>query len=60
MLLVSGRDTISYPFNKSKLSALNELVSGDFPGLFQVLGEEDATYADLMDTCQRFFAAMHG
>ena len=25
-----------------------------------MLGEEDATYADLMDTCQRFFAAMYG
>ena len=60
MLLVSGRDTVSYPFNKGKLSVLNVLKSGDFPGLFQVLGEEDATYADLRDTCQRLFAAMYG
>ena len=43
MYALSGCDTVSYPFNKGKLSALNVLKSGDFPGLFQVLGEEDAT-----------------
>ena len=36
------------------------LKSGDFPVFFQVLGEEDAAYADLMDTCQMFLAAMYG
>ena len=60
MHALSGCDTVSYTSNKGKLRALNVLKSDDFPGLFQVLGEEDATYADLMDTGQRFFAAMYG
>ena len=57
---LSGCDTVSYPFNKGKISALNALQAGDFPGLFEVLGEEDATDVDLMETGQRFFAAMYG
>ena len=60
MHTLSGCDTVSYPFNNGKLSALNVLKSGDFPGPFQVLGDIDATYADLMDTDQRLFAAMYG
>ena len=48
------------PFNKGKISALNTLQAGDFPGLYQVLGEEDATRSDLMETGQRFFAALYG
>ena len=47
MHALSGCDTVSYTFNKGKLSALNVLKSGDFPRSFQVLGEEDATYAIL-------------
>jgi len=60
MHALSGCDTVSYPFNKGKISALNALQAGDFPGLFEVLGEEDATDVDLMETGQRFFAAMYG
>jgi len=57
---LSGCDTVSYPFSKSKMSALNTLKAGDFPGLYQVLGEEDATNSDLMETGQKFFTAMYG
>ena len=46
--------------NTGKISALNTLQAGDFPGLYQVLGEEDATHSDLMETGQRFFAALYG
>ena len=48
------------PFNKGKVSALNTLQAGDFPGLYQVLGEVDATRSDLMEIGQRFFAALYG
>ena len=37
----SGCDTVSYPFNKGKIIALNTLQAGDFPGLYQMLSEED-------------------
>jgi len=37
--ILSGCDTVSYPFNKGKMSALDTLQAGDFPGLYQVLGE---------------------
>lgn len=60
MHAISGRDTVSYPFNKGKISALNALKAGDFPGLFDVIGEEDATNVDLLDTGHQFFAAMYG
>ena len=48
MHVLSGCDTLSYPFNKGKISALNNLQAGDFHGLYQVLGEADATHSDLM------------
>jgi len=60
MHALSGCDTVSYPFNKGKISALNVLKEGDFPGLFEVLGEEDATHEDLMNTGQQFFTALYG
>ena len=60
MHVLSGCDTVSYPFNKGKISALNTLQAGDFPGLYQVLGEEDATHSDLMETGQRFFTVLYG
>ena len=56
--VLSGCDTVSYHFNK--ISALNILQAGDFPGLYQVLGEEDTTHSDLMETGQRFFTAVYG
>ena len=35
--VLSGCDTVSYPFSKGKISALNCLQADDFTGLFQVL-----------------------
>ena len=43
-----GCDTVSYPFGKGKASVLKTLKAGNFPGLFDVLGEESATHAGLM------------
>lgn len=57
---ISGCDTVSYPFGKGKISALKILKAGHFPGLFDVLGEEGATEADLMDVGQKFFSALYG
>ena len=60
MHVLSGCDSVSYPFNTGTISALNTLQAGDFPGLYQVLGEEDATSSHLMETDQRFFADLYG
>ena len=57
---LSGCDTTSYPYGKGKISALNTLLAGDFPGLSDVLGEVGATHADLMDAAQPYFIAMYG
>jgi len=48
MHVLSGCNSVSYPFNKSKISVLNNLQAGDIPGLCQVLDEEDVTRSDLM------------
>jgi len=60
MHVLSGCDTVSYPSSMGKISTLNTLQAGNFPGLYQVLGEEDATHSDLMETGLRFFAALYG
>ena len=39
---LTGCHTTSFPFNKGNVSALSVLAAGDFPGLFNVLGKEDA------------------
>ena len=52
MHCISGYDTVSYPFGKGKVSALNTLLSEIFPGLSDKLGEIDATPADLLETEQ--------
>ena len=57
---LSGCDTDSYPFGKVKASVLKTLKAGNFPGLFDVLGEESATHADLMAVGQHFFAVLYG
>ena len=36
---LSGCDTVSYLFGKGKASVLKTLKAGNFPGLFDVLGE---------------------
>ena len=60
MHAISGCDTVSYPFNKGKISDLNILKAEEFTALYEVLGEENATDAELMETGRRFFTAMYG
>ena len=57
---ITGCDTVSYPFGKSKASMLKTLKEGDFPGLFDVLGEEGASQEDLMAVGEQFFVALYG
>jgi hypothetical protein len=59
MHALSGCDTTSYPFGKGKISALNTLLAGDFPGLADVLGEVSTTQADLMEAAKPFFNALY-
>jgi len=54
-----GCDSVFYPFGKCKASILKTLIAGIFPGLFDILGEESATHADLMAVGQQFFAGLH-
>ena len=60
MHAVTGCDTVSYPFNKGKLTALSKLREGNFPELYSVVGEETAMLEDLLKTGQTFFAALYG
>ena len=57
---LSACDTDSYPFGKDKASVLKTLKAGNFPGLFDVLGEESATHEDLMAVGQHLFAVLYG
>ena len=57
---LSGCDTVSYSFGKGKGSVLEALKAGNFPGLFDVLGEESASHADLMAVGELFFVALYG
>ena len=57
---LTGSDTTSYLYGKGKVSALKTLRAGDFPGLYSVLGERDATHAQLMEAGQTFFCALYG
>ena len=49
MHALTGCDTSSFPFNKSKVSSLRVLEAGYFPGLFHVLREEDTMQWDLLE-----------
>ena len=60
MHAVTGCDTVSYPFNKGKLTALSKLREGNFPELYSVVGEETAMLEDLLRRGQTFFAALYG
>ena len=48
MHALSGCDAVSYPNGKGKVYALKVLNQTDITALDSVLGEEDATYSDLM------------
>ena len=39
--VLSGCDTVSCPLSKAKIGALNSLQAGDFPDLFQMLGDNE-------------------
>ncbi len=60
MHALSGCDTVSYPTGKGKISALKVLNQTDIAGLDSVLGEENATYSDLMATGTAFFLNLYG
>ena len=60
MHALSGCDTVSYPFNKSKVAALNVLKAGNFPNVFDTLGEEGVSLDSVRETGRQFFAALHG
>lgn len=59
MHVLSGCDTTSYPYGKGKITALNTLLAGDFPGLADVLGEVGTTQTDLMEAANPFFSALY-
>ena len=58
-LALSGCDTVSYPIGRGKASVLEDTEAGNFPGLFDILGEDSATNADLMAVGQQFFAVLY-
>ena len=60
MHAVTGCDTVSYPFNKGKLTALSKLREGNFPELNYVVREETATLEYLLRMGQTLFAALYG
>ena len=45
----TSSDTTSYLYGKGKVSALKTMRAGNFPDLYSVLGEGDATHAQLME-----------
>ena len=60
MHALTGCDTTSFPFNKGKVSALSVIEAEDFPGLFHVLGEDDAMRWDLLEVGLSFVCALYG
>ena len=54
---LSGCDTVSYPCGKGKTSAI-KLLYINIPGLDQVLGQPDATHAQLKATADSFYTPM--
>jgi len=56
---LSGCDTVLYSYGKGKVSALNTLLTGDFPRIANELGEVKATHADLMEAAQTYFCALY-
>ena len=59
MHALSGCDTTSYLYGKGKTRALNTLLSGNFPGLANVMGEIDITPADLMKAVNPVITALY-
>ena len=59
MHALSGCDTTSYLYGKGKTRALNTLLSGNFPGLADVIGEIDITTTDLMEAVNPFVTSLY-
>ena len=59
MHALSGCDTVPYPFNKGKVAALNVLKAGNFPNVFDTLGEEGVSPDSVRETGRQFFAALY-
>ena len=59
MHTLSGCDTTSNPYSKGKARALNTLLSGNFPGLADIVGEVNATQVELMEAVKPFFTALY-
>ncbi|MCG7883058.1 MAG: hypothetical protein JAY96_15870 [Candidatus Thiodiazotropha endolucinida] len=59
MHALSGCDTTSYPYGKGKVTALNTMTSGDYPGL-AIIGDVGTTRPDLMTAAMPFFIALYG
>ena len=57
--MLSGCDTVSYPFGKVKKSAI-KLLEIDIQGLDQVFGQPGATHAQLKATADSFFLTLYG
>ena len=60
MHALNGCDTVSYPFNNGKVAALNVFKAGNFPNLFDTLGEEGVSLESVRETGWQFFAALYG
>ena len=57
---LSGCDTVSYPYDEGKNSALKVLMNNDIDGLQDFLGEPDISQGQLKDTAGAFFLALYG
>lgn len=56
---ISGCDTTSYPYGKGKVTAVNNMLSGDFQGL-TTLGNTGTSCRELMNVAVPFFNALYG
>ena len=57
MHALTGCHTTSYPFGKGKATAL---LTGNHIGLYNALGEVDASSDDLMEAATGYFIALYG
>ena len=60
MHAMSGCDSTSYLYGKGKISALNTLLSGNYPGLSEIVGEVGTTHEQLMEATTPFFISLYG
>ena len=58
MHALSGCDTTFYPYGKGNVTALNNMVSGNYQGL-ATIGDIGTTHTDLMNAALQFFSALY-